>query len=301
MDRLELRELRYFVAVAEARSFTAAAKQLHMAQPPLSSAIKKLENELDVTLFNRTRNGVLLTAAGARLLREANDILRRVGEIGGVLHEQQTDVPRIRLGSVTSALTGLLPLVLPSVGDLMEPVVYAMQEKAQRQALRDNAIELGIYRVRRPEGLHHVPLFDEPLYVALPVEHPQASHPKVELSTLADEPFIMFSRDRAPVAFDAVTAACNRAGFSPRVVHTTDSDQMTFGLVGCGIGISIVPELSTRMRLPGVVCLPLSDTAAITPLAVMVNHDGPIAIAEEFTVRCRAAWRRARANRHFEA
>lgn len=300
MDRVELRELRYFAAVAEARSFTAAAKQLHMAQPPLSSAIKKLEKELDVVLFNRTRNGVLLTPAGARLLREANDILRRVGEIGGVLHEHQTEVPRIRLGSVTSALSGLLPLVLPSVTDLMAPVVYAMQEKAQHQALRDNAIELGIYRSRRTEGLHHLPLFEEPLYVALPVEHPQASRTKVELSTLASEPFIMFSRDRAPIAFDAVTAACNRAGFSPRVVHTSDSDQMTFGLVACGIGISIVPELSTRMRLPGVVCRQLSDTEAITPLAVMVNEDGPLDIAEEFTARCRVAWQRARASQFFE-
>jgi LysR family transcriptional regulator, benzoate and cis,cis-muconate-responsive activator of ben and cat genes len=301
VDRIELRELRYFSAVAEARSFTAAAKQLHMAQPPLSSAIKKLEKELDVVLFNRTRSGVLLTPAGARLLREANDILRRVGEIGGVLHEHQANVPRIRLGSVTSALSGLLPLVLPSVTDLMAPIVYAMQERAQVQALHDNTIELGLYRSRRTEGVHHIPLFDEPLYIALPVEHVQASRTRVELSALASEPFIMFSRDRAPVAFDAVTAACNRAGFSPRVVHTTDSDQMTFGLVACGIGISIVPELSTRMRLPGVVCLPLSDTEAITPLSVAVNEDGPIDIAEQFTARCRAAWERARANHYFDA
>lgn len=261
-----------------------------MAQPPLSSAIKKLEKELDVTLFNRTRSGVLLTAAGSRLFHEANDILRRVSEVVPAVREEGTTAPRIRLGSVTSALSGLLPLVLRSLGDVMDPVVYAMQEKAQRQALHDRAIELGLYRTRSSPGLVHLPLFDEPLYAALPSEHPQARFGKVELSKLSEDPFIMFGRDRAPVAFDAVAAACHRAGFSPQVVHTTDSDQMTFGLVACGIGISIVPEMSTRMQLPGVVCLPLSDTAAITPLAVVVNEDGPVEIAEEFAARCRGSW-----------
>lgn len=291
---MEIRELKYFVAVAEARSFTLAARQLHMAQPPLSSAIRKLEKELEVTLFNRTRNGVLLTAAGSRLMDEANDVLRRVSEIGGLVRDDRTNVPRVRLGSVTSALTGLLPLVLRSLGDIMEPVVYAMQEKAQRQALHARAIELALYRTRSSDGLVHMPLFDEPLYAALPAGHPQASRSKVELATLAEEAFIMFGRDRAPIAFDAVAAACNRAGFSPQVVHETDSDQMTFGLVACGIGISIVPEMSTRIHLPGVICLPLSDTAAITPLAVVVNKDGPIALAEEFTRRCRHAWQTRR-------
>lgn len=288
---VELRQLHYFLAVADRLSITQAARDLQMAQPALSQAITKLERQLGATLFDRTGRRLRLTGAGATLVPEARMLIARARVLGTSIAGDGPERTCLRLGCITSAVSALLPDVLPvfrAARPEVVPVVYEMGQRAQVTALRDGAIDVGVCRMLTSEqGVELVRLDDEPLYCLVPACHVLAAAEVVELAALATEDVVCFPRDLAPVAYDTIISACVRAGFSPRITQEVVNDQSLLGIVAAGLAVALVPRSTTRLRLEGVVARPLSDRAAVTPLSVLVSATAatPVGVAFRDAVR----------------
>jgi DNA-binding transcriptional LysR family regulator len=222
---MELRRLRYFVAVAEESSFSRAARRLHMAQPPLSSQIKQLEEELGVLLFERSSRGVRTTEAGELLLEEARRIFTLVDStVSMVRRVGHGEVGRLTLGFVPSSSDELLPPILSNFGEKYPNVDLFLRE------MRPDLIVQRLHEGQIDAGFIYLPLDDpslevecvsrEPLVLALPAKHPLSSGDDVDLASFADEPFILPARyRRVPGLYGQVTDACREAGFTPNAVQ----------------------------------------------------------------------------------
>jgi DNA-binding transcriptional LysR family regulator len=258
---VELRHLKYFVAVAEELSFTRAAHRLGMAQPPLSQQVARLERELGVALLERTSRSVRLTRAGAALLAEARVLLTRSEEavriVGQVGHGESGAV---RIGSVASAFSSVLLHALRAYREAYPavlPLVYEMEATPQLEALIHRTIDIGFLRSPGPHlGVDIWPLPAESLVAVLPGEHPavhRAGRRRLPLSELAGERFVMFPRASAPDAYDTIIQACRVGGFTPDVVYEATNDHTLVSLVAAGLGVSLVPRSTSSMRIKGAV------------------------------------------------
>ncbi len=263
---MELRHLRYFVAVADELHFGRAALRLRIAQPPLSRQIRDLERELGAELFSRVKGRVALTHAGAAFLGEARRTLAQAERAGEVARRAaRGEVGRLTVGFVEAATySGVLADVLgvfrarrPDVGlELSE-----LSSRQQAEALREGRIDVGV--------LHTVPLdaaewlgvervLDDPAVVALPREHRLARRARVPLAELAGEPLLMLRRPSGRGLHDRMVAACEAAGFAPSVVQEAGQLQTLVGLVGAGVGATFVPRSFETLRRPGVLYRPLA-------------------------------------------
>lgn len=271
---MELRHLRYFVSVAEELHFGRAAQRLHMAQPPLSQQIKALESELGVQLLIRSTRSVELTAAGARFLDRARAVLAAVDAATGEARlVQDGELGHLTIGFTGSATYELLPrlsralraelpgLTLELRGEMLTP--------SQVHALRSRAIDLGFLRppVRDPD-LDVVLLRQEPLVVALPENHPFAARSSVVLADLRDEPFISYPSQQGSVTYDAVLAACSRAGFVPKEIQEVAETSTLVSFVAAGLGVALVPASVQHLQITGAVYRPISDIHHEVGLAV---------------------------------
>ncbi|QYN32524.1 LysR family transcriptional regulator [Pseudonocardia sp. DSM 110487] len=272
---VELRQLQYFLAVAERLSITEAARDLQMAQPALSQAITKMERQLGTVLFDRSRRRLRLTTAGATLVPEARQLVGRARVLESTLGRDGGQRAYLRIGCIASAVSGLLPHVLPRFVTTHPHVVALVQEMGQRAqlaALRDGAIDVGICRMlTADDGVELTRLADEPLHCLLPAGHRLAAGDAVHLADLAAENLACFPRDLAPVAHDTIVSACVRAGFSPRITQEAVNDQTLLGIVACGLAVALVPRSTTLLQVGGVVARPLTDPLAVTPLSVVVS------------------------------
>lgn len=268
---MDLRQLEYFIAVADRASFTAAAASLNIAQPPLSQSIAKLERDLGAKLFDRGRR-VTLTSAGRALLPEARELLVRAREAKQLVSDPTGRQRHVRIAAISSVISGLLPRVWGSLfpdGPEM-PLIYEMGQHAQLDALRAGKIDAGLCRMwNSPVGECHV-LQRERLHVLMRDDHPLAGRDGVFASELEQENFVLFSRSLAPVAYDAIIRVCVLSGFSPRVTQEASNDQAFLGIVACGLAVAIIPELSIHIRRAGTTAVPLLDESAFSPLAVVV-------------------------------
>lgn len=274
---MELRHLRYFIAVAEECHFGRAAQRLHIAQPPLSQQIRQLEAELGVQLLTRTTRRVDLTPAGARYLERARTILAGVEAAG----EEATLIADGRIGRVAIGFTGsatyeLLPslsrrlriqspgLELDLRGELLTP--------RQVTSLLDGTLDVGFLRppVRVPEIDVH-PLRSEPLVVVLPASHAQASQEQITLSDLASEPFITYPSHHRSVVHDAVADACQAAGFTARSTEVAETSTLV-SFVAAGLGVALVPASVQHLHITGAVYRPLAGTAPTVELAVATRR-----------------------------
>ncbi len=274
---MELRHLRYFVAVAEECHFGRAAERLHIAQPPLSQQIKQLEAELGVQLLTRSTRRVDLTPAGEQYLARARSILANVD----AAREEAELIRDGRMGKVTIGFTGsatyeLLPQLsrmlrseLPELemdlrGELLTP--------SQVAGLVNGSLDIGFLRppVHAPEVEVH-PLRREPLVVALPESHPLAGRAHVILSDLADEPFITYPSHHRSVVHDAVLDACQAAGFTPRATEVAETSTLV-SFVAAGLGVALVPESVQHLRITGAAYLSLAGTAPTVELAVATRR-----------------------------
>jgi DNA-binding transcriptional LysR family regulator len=254
---MELRHLRYFVAVAEELHFGRAAQRLYMAQPPLSQQIRQLEREIGVTLLARNNRNVALTAAGQAFLADARAILARVEE--ATIHAQRVsrgEAGWLGIGFVGSAMYDLLPAVLREFRGRCPDVELELLELLggqQEEALRDGRIHVGFARLTGDaDGLIRETIVREPLIVALPAEHPLAAARKaIPLASLAGEPFILYPQQSSYA--DTILRLCNDAGFDPTVVQKTGEVQTAVGLVAAGIGVTLVPAAVQNLRREGVV------------------------------------------------
>lgn len=244
---MELRHLRYFLAVAKELHFSRAAERLGIKQPPLTRQIKNLEAELGVVLFDRTSRRVRLTPSGrylkdaaAKVIEQADRIRNTIGLI------QEGTAGLVRIGYVGSAMHSVLPALLR---DLQEryPEIYPefveLDNDGQVRALKSGEIDVGF--VRTPisaEGLTMHLVLEETFSLVLPAGHRLATGAGIRLEALAREPFLGFCRDCAPGMADQILQICNDAGFSPRIVHETTQLNALLRLVESGLGYSIVPS-----------------------------------------------------------
>jgi DNA-binding transcriptional LysR family regulator len=270
---MELRHLRYFVAVAELLHFGRAAVRLQIAQPSLSHQIRQLEAELQSTLLDRTKRRVRLTEAGGAFLEEARAILAHAdraaviarlgshGEHGRVRIALAYWIDPTRIIAAIESFNGRHPAVRIEMRRMAMP--------SQIAALQDEKLDVGF--VRAPIGddaLASDVLAREPLVVALPASHRLAARRRVFLSALAAESFVLVPRDSLPVFFDLVFETCRNAGFIPRALHDADHPSMVLGLVAAGLGISLVPASAQANAPRGVVFRTMRPSSPIVQTVV---------------------------------
>jgi DNA-binding transcriptional LysR family regulator len=246
---MELRHLRYFLAVAEELNFTRAAKRLNIAQPPLTQQIKALEAEMGVTLFDRTGYRVELTDAGKSFVPQVARILADVRNAVLIAKRAAAgDVGHVRVGFTESA--SFNPLVTAAFRKfrLAYPEVEVSLEEGASTvlaaALREGRVDAAFVRppLRTGEGIALHLIDEEEMVVAVSTGHRLAERVDLEMKDLADETFVLYPRVEGPGLADTVIAACEKAGFSPKVKQYTPQLSSTINLVAASLGVSIVPK-----------------------------------------------------------
>jgi len=271
---MELRHLRSFVAVAEERHFGRAAERLHMAQPPLSQQIRRLEAELGATLLHRTTRSVELAPAGDVLLVRAREILALVeGATEDARRAARGEFGRLAVGFTGSATYALLPQVAAALRSELPGVVLDLRGElltpAQVERLLDGRLDVGLLRPPVRDGDLAVEVVrSEPLVAVLPEAHPLAEADSVPLEELEGEPFVVYPSHFRSVVHDAVEATCAAHGFHPRVALEVSETATLVSFVAAGLGVSLVPESVRHMTVHGAVYRPLARDAAAVELAV---------------------------------
>jgi len=273
---MELRQLRYFVTVAEHLHYGRAAKQLHMAQPPLSQQIRRLEVDLGVELFRRTSRRVELTEHGAQLLEAARRVLAEADVVRDLAEGLEGGtVGHLRIGFVASVFNwGLAPLLRRFREENPGVEVTAMQMPVTDQvdALLDNRIDIGFTLARLTyDHLRVQVIAVEPLVAVLPSDHPHADDERVQLSDLAGETFLIWRAPFGPHLDDYVTRACAEAGFLPTVGYQGPQIHTVAHMVAAGFGVSLAPRCDRAMATPGVVFKDLAPPEPWTVLSA-VRH-----------------------------
>lgn len=278
---MELRRLRYFVAVAEELHFSRAAERLHIGQPPLSQQIQLLEEELGVKLLDRTRRWVRLTVAGRLFLDDARRILALSAQAADTARRaDRGEVGELRIGFTSSTpLTEAFNKAVNEYRKVFPHVTLALSEMPtlrQLEALRDRRIDLGFLRPPETDLPHDIsltPLRRDPLMVVVPDDHPLARRKSVAIKALVDQPFVMFSADAGTGIQALVLRLCREAGFEPQTALQAREGGTIIGLVAAGCGIAILPESFDAIRIKGVHYVPLSDRAAKAKLMLARRHD----------------------------
>ena len=294
MNTPELWQLRYFVAVAERLHFGRAAEALHISQPPLSRAVRALEERLGVALLNRSRRRVELTAEGSRFLEEARRLIgqleRAVLELRGMASGEQG---RLRIGFVSLADYGVLPGLLKSFKTARPAVALALREMLspeQAVALGSGELDFGLLLppVAGEAGLEHLVVQRERFVAALPSRHRLARIAgKLALSELAGEPFVMIPRDIAPGLYDIVRGLAARAGIPLNVAQEAIQMQTVVSLVSSALGVSIVPASVANLGRRGVVYRELADRHPRLDLWLAWPRGALAAAARDFVAHAR--------------
>ena len=286
---MELRHLRYFVAVAEDLSVTRAAARLNIAQPALSHQIKSLEREVGTPLLHRLARGVALTGPGEVFAADARAILAAVGAATNRARRVATGaLGAIRIGFVGSA--SFHPFVTGAIRDYRaaypDVVVELVEEPTVNliAGLKAGRVEVAFLRPAPgdADGLWSRHLFDEPMVVAVPLGHPLAGRASVVLADLAAEPFIFYPRRNGRALYDAIVLACEAVGFTPRIAQ--DAPQLTsvVNLVATGIAIAIVPASMGRLSKEEVRYVAIEGTAPVAPMSLARPGKSDSALSEAF-------------------
>lgn len=271
---MELRHLRYFVAVAETGNLSHAAEKLFIAQPPLSVQIRQLEEELGQPLFTRHPKGVRLTAAGQALLPEARHLLDRAARIGDLTREA-SDGPggNLSVGFVPSASSTVIPVLVRQLRRLHPRLNLELRElisSEQVDALLAGYIDAGIARTptRHPKLVAACQMPDE-FCLALPVAQARTSPALVDLRQFAEATFVAFTRHRGPAYFDKSIHLCTQAGFSPRVRYEATTVYGVLDLVSADLGVALVPASTALLGIKGVTLRRLRKRGAGEVLALL--------------------------------
>jgi DNA-binding transcriptional LysR family regulator len=285
---VELRHLRYFVAVAEELHFGRAAQRLHIVQPALSKQISLLERELGVRLLERTKRHVQLTHAGVAFLEDARKTIAQAEQAVEHAHlAGRGERGVLRIGFIAPAVYNLLPRTLRAYRTRFPGVRLRLSEVSNRSAIDGVANEhLDIAFVRLPieddRRLCRVTVSEEPVIIALPIGHALAEQVDVELRSLAEESFVMISRAQEPALYDHYVAWCLESGFSPRVVHEVDRTHVAVGLVAGGLGAAFVPTCARAMAHPGVAYRPLREPAPRLAMGALWHSGGGSSVLAGF-------------------
>lgn len=275
---MNLRRLRQFVVLAETLNFHRAAERLHMAQPPLSASIRKLEEELGVELFNRDTRGLSITVAGGIVLEHARRTLHSVEELRRSAKECATGAQgRLVLGFASSSSYTVLPNLIPRFQELYPRIELVLHESTTRELIA----ELAKHTV--DVALLRTPLFEECDADLITVENDHfvlAVHPgnvlaqrdSVTLADLADQHLIVYSRARVPAMHAVLMLAFRHAGIAPRVVQEIVQVPTAMGLVETGIGVALVPSATARYVLTTVKLLPITDLPRTLDIGIALAY-----------------------------
>lgn len=271
---MELRHLRYFVAVAEELHFNRAAERLHIAQPPLSQQIKQLEVELGVELFHRrTRRQVQLTEAGQVFLQATYRMLAQLEQaIDDTQRAGRGETGSLIVGFTSTVVYDVLPAILSQYRQQFPNVNLVLQELTttqQEESLQNHHIEVGFcHPPLKDDSLQVEPILQESLVVALPSTHPLARKTRVPIRALADESFVLFPRHLGPGLYDQIVSCCQQASFSPNVTQEAVQMQTIIGLISANMGVALVPASLQNLQRAGVVYKPLQGVTPHVEVAI---------------------------------
>ncbi|MDR5751575.1 MULTISPECIES: LysR family transcriptional regulator [unclassified Caballeronia] len=273
---MELRHLRYFVAVAEERNFTRAAQRLHIAQPPLSRQIQQLEETLGVQLFERNSRPLKLTETGKFFYSHAVQLLAQTAELESMTRRVGNIERSLSVGFVGSTLYGMLPKIIRRFRDentTVELSLHEMSTMDQIRALKDGRIDVGFGRIRLEDAnIRRVILREEKMIVALPVGHPLSlMKPVLALRDLINETLIIFPKTPRPSYADQVLSAFQDRALKPRRIYEVRELQIALGLVAAGEGISIVPSSVYGLKRDDVSYKELDDPTLVSPIIMSMR------------------------------
>jgi len=275
---LELRHLRYFAAVARELSFSRAAEQLHIAQPPLSRQIRSLEEELGAELIDRGSRPLRLTPAGRFFQAQAQQVLDRMTEVQAATRRIATGTRTwFGIGFVPSTLYGKLPEVIRRFREAQPAVelsLFEMTTVEQIEALKAGRIDVGFGRLQMDDDAVVGELVrEEPVVAALPVNHRLLKHKHLSLAKLADEPLLLYPSKPRPSYADQVLEMFRSRGLKPVIAQETNEVQTAIGLVVAGLGYALVPQSVQALDRAGVVYMALSDEGVTTPIIMNRRRD----------------------------
>lgn len=250
---MELRQIRYFVILAEELHFGNAAKRIHIAQSALSQQIKKLEDELSTLLFSRDKHSVALTDTGKVFLIESKKILEQVRQAETVASQVANGYQgKLSLGFVESALWNVMPELIRGFRNKypkVEIVPHHMNTIEQIEALRNGHIDAGLVGTKFDlPGVNFLSIKKDKCLLAVPTWHPLAKRKKIDLRNLSNESFVAIRRESGPFYYDYFIQNCMDNGFSPDIVLTADEMQPLLAFVSSGIGIALIHESAKHIR-----------------------------------------------------
>lgn len=291
---IELRHLRYFVAVAEERNFSRAAERLHMAQSPLSAAIRQLEQEIGAELLSRSSRGVTTTPAGVVLLERARRVLEGVdGAVAATRRAAAGELGTLRVGFSWSARFSTLPALAQRFATEVPDVTLVTQEmwnadmpRALRSATIDAAVSVCPERERE---LAYELLRRERVAALVPERHRLANLDRVALADLANEEFAMFPRELAPRLYEALLAICRRGGFEPTISRRAFHSAGDTGTLASADAVALAPQ-SVSGQVPGVVALPLTEDDTVLETFLVWHEAAASATAQRFLALARNAF-----------
>ncbi|PVM82134.1 LysR family transcriptional regulator [Caulobacter endophyticus] len=296
---MDLKRLRYFVAVADAGGFTRAAQILHMSQPPLSRRIHELEEELQVRLLDRDARPLALTEAGKFLLDAARPILRRVEQLERSMREfTQVERPVLRVAASPSAAPLALPTILRrfrAALPLANVSLLELTSPEQIKALKAGLVDVAFGRVRIDDPLiHRVVLDDEPLVAAVPLDHPLAAQSALALEELMDGTMVLFPNDARPSFGDSLLSLLHDRGLAPQEVIEVRDLHTAMTLVAAGEAFTLAPEAARHFSHPEIAFRDLSEPLS-TPLILASRRGDQNPALQVFISVAEAALRQARA------
>jgi DNA-binding transcriptional LysR family regulator len=292
---MELRHLRYFVAVAEELHFRRAAERLHMSQPPLSQQIRQLEEEVGAQLLLRNQHRVELTASGAAFLERAREILDAVESAAlEARRVQRGEVGRLAVGFVGSSMYSVVPDLLNGFRESHGDVGLRLHELGTTEQLRQlesGRLDVGFVRPRQPRpGLAIEPIYAEPIMLALPDRHPLAALTRIHVADLQGERLVLLTRAGSPGLRKTLEPITDQLGGEDAIVQEVAEMQTVIGLVAAGVGVSLVPESVRALQRRGVTYRSLADETPTVELAVAwrAGDDSPVLAAFLAQVRAMA-------------
>src|SRR5580658_6582610 len=289
---MELRHIRYFLAVAEERHFTRAAAKVGIGQPPLSQQIKDLEREVGAALFHRLAHGAELTEAGKAFLagvKEMPLIAQRASMAARRAARGETGSLRVGF-TATATFNVAVPLAIRTFRRAYPEIHLTLEEANTTRlviGLREGTLDAAFLRpgTLGTEELQLRRLPDEPMVVALPKGHPAAALKKIDLAVLRDDPFLLFPREIAPTVYDTVIDACRKAGFEPVIGQLAPHFSSIVNLVAAELGVSIVPASMTQVRVTGIAYRRIAGQSPTTRLALAFRRGETSPVVRNFIAR----------------
>ncbi|AJI20279.1 LysR family transcriptional regulator [Priestia megaterium] len=279
---MELRQLQYFIAVAEELNFSRAAERVKITQPPLSLQIQNLEKELDIVLFYRNKRQVKLTDAGKLFYTEVCKIFNHLERaVEDAKRTQHGEIGTIRVGFVGSATYDILPSILREFRNLYSEVevhLFEMSTPMQLEALREGEIDIGVLRPPVNDEIVHTEIVSTvPCVLAVPKQHPLLKIKNVSLSDLKTYPFVMLSRKTWSNLYDEILGLCN-----PIIQQEALEFQTVIGLVAAKLGIAVVPQSAVNLHTQDVVYLDLDDQLPVASMGIAWRQKDQSPLVQSF-------------------